>query len=63
VTKTKKRKPEPEPQWVACPECGEEQMDMGRGVRCDACGYGPMPFADGTPEPEGPAGRSAQPHD
>lgn len=29
--------------FVTCPECGEEQADMGRHVKCESCGYGPMP--------------------
>ncbi len=32
-------------QFVECPECGTEQADMGRGVECEECGYGPMPIA------------------
>lgn len=31
---------------VICPECGHEQPDMGRGVRCEECGYGPMPVEE-----------------
>ena len=31
--------------FVECPECGNEQADMGRGVQCEECGYGPMPAA------------------
>lgn len=30
-------------QFVRCPECGNEQADMGRGVQCEECGFGPMP--------------------
>jgi hypothetical protein len=33
------------PQFVTCPECGNEQGDMGRNVACDNCGFGPMPSA------------------
>lgn len=33
----------PIPNFVCCPECGYEQEDMGRSVKCDGCGYGPMP--------------------
>lgn len=29
--------------FVECPDCGNEQADMGRGVQCEECGYGPMP--------------------
>ena len=29
--------------FVTCPECGEDQVDMGRNVRCENCGFGPMP--------------------
>jgi ribosomal protein S27E len=32
---------------VECPECGNTQPDMGHGVTCEQCGYGPMPTADG----------------
>lgn len=42
----KKQQPEKnnEPvKFVFCPECGNEQADMGRNVSCEACGYGPMP--------------------
>lgn len=38
--------------FVACPECGHEQADMGAGVACENCGYGPMP----TEPDEAPAG-------
>lgn len=24
--------------WLICPECGNEQPDMGKGVRCEECG-------------------------
>lgn len=42
--RTRKGKPKDEPiGFVRCPECGYEQADMGRGVTCDDCGYGPMP--------------------
>lgn len=27
-----------EVQFVTCPECGNEQADMGRNVRCEECG-------------------------
>jgi len=30
--------------FVTCPECGAEQPDMGKGVACEECGYGPMPY-------------------
>jgi len=29
--------------FSTCPECGEEQGDMGNNVHCENCGYGPMP--------------------
>jgi len=32
-----------EPKFVTCPKCGNEQGDMGKHVRCEECGYGPMP--------------------
>lgn len=35
-----------EPQFVTCPECGNEQADMGRNVECEECGFGPMPYYD-----------------
>ena len=38
----KRKKPEPI-QYVKCPECGEEQPDMGNNVACEVCGFGPMP--------------------
>lgn len=41
-SKRRKQKDQP-PEWVRCPECGDEQADMGRGVKCENCGYGPMP--------------------
>jgi hypothetical protein len=28
---------------VSCPECGNEQAEMGCGVACEECGFGPMP--------------------
>lgn len=30
-------------EFVRCPECGNEQADMGQGVKCEECGFGPMP--------------------
>lgn len=30
--------------WVVCPECGNEQADMGSHMKCEGCGYAPMPF-------------------
>ncbi len=38
--------PNQEPQFVTCPACSVEQGDMGRGVMCESCGYGPMPYYD-----------------
>jgi hypothetical protein len=35
--------PNDEPLYVTCPECGNEQGDMGRNVECEECGYSPMP--------------------
>jgi hypothetical protein len=32
------------PEFVICPECGNEQADMGNSVVCENCGYGPMPY-------------------
>lgn len=42
MTTKKKQKTDPIV-WVECPECGTEQADMGGGVQCEECGYGPMP--------------------
>lgn len=33
---------------VVCPECEAEQADMGRNVKCEECGYGPMPLSPMT---------------
>lgn len=30
--------------WVTCPECGNEQADMGACMKCEGCGYAPMPY-------------------
>lgn len=27
---------------MRCPECGNEQPDMGKGVRCEQCGAYPL---------------------
>lgn len=35
-------------QFVACSECGYEQIDMGKGVMCEQCGEGPMPTYPGA---------------
>lgn len=50
--------------WCRCPECGNEQGDMGNSIRCEQCGYGPMPTMDGvdndieeTPEQKKPVER------
>jgi len=32
--------------WCQCPECGEEQPDMGNNIACEKCGGGPMPTMD-----------------
>ena len=32
--------------FVTCPECGHEQVDMGKGVLCEECGEGQMPYYD-----------------
>ncbi len=39
---TEKENRDEPPEFVTCPECGEEQPDMGHGVSCESCGYGPM---------------------
>lgn len=41
--KKAKERPMDEIVFVVCPDCGNEQADMGRGVQCEECGYGPMP--------------------
>jgi ribosomal protein L37E len=35
-----------EVKFITCPECGSEQPDMGKNMRCEECGYGPMPYHD-----------------
>jgi len=41
-------------QWSTCPECGNEQPDMGQGVKCEECGHGSFrPILYCTP-PKGP---------
>lgn len=30
-------------EYVTCPRCRVESPDLGCGVECDNCGYGPMP--------------------
>ena len=42
-TKRRKAKKEAEIEFVRCPECRNEQADMGHNVRCEECGFGPMP--------------------
>jgi len=32
--------------FVTCPECGNQQADMGKNVACEECGFGPMPTAE-----------------
>ena len=32
---------------VTCLECGTQQGDAGRGVKCDECGHAPMPYYNG----------------
>lgn len=40
-------KPVPDPiAYVTCPECDNDQGDAGRNVRCEVCGFGPMPWYD-----------------
>jgi ribosomal protein L37E len=39
-----------EVEFVKCLECGAEQADMGKGVSCEECGYGPMPTLQHTTE-------------
>ena len=31
---------------VKCPECGNDQIDMGKGAECKECGHNPMPYHD-----------------
>ena len=33
-------------EFVKCPECGNEQADMGNNVACEECGFGPMPTSN-----------------
>jgi ssDNA-binding Zn-finger/Zn-ribbon topoisomerase 1 len=42
---------------VRCPECGNEQADMGNGVQCEECGKGPMPTKDRRQEDRRPVPR------
>lgn len=32
------------PEFVTCPDCGNEQADMGVNVACEACACWPMPY-------------------
>lgn len=32
--------------FVTCSECMHEQGDMGHGVQCEVCGWGPLPTAE-----------------
>lgn len=36
--------------FVVCPECGNEQADMGNNVDCEECGWGPMPTNQRRPQ-------------
>lgn len=47
-TDNRKKRAEPNApiQFVTCLDCGEQQADMGQGVNCENCGYGPMPWYD-----------------
>ena len=47
----KKRETPDEIVFVRCPECNYEQADMGRGLQCEECGFGPMP-TEGDEEKE-----------
>lgn len=38
--------PNKTPFFVTCPECGYVQPDMGCGIECEECKYGPMPYYD-----------------
>ena len=46
--------------WCRCPECGEQQGDMGNMIRCENCGYGPMPTMDGVEDDEESQPKAAQ---
>lgn len=35
--------------FLCCPECGNEQPDMGVGVRCEECGFCPLEPMDPNP--------------
>jgi hypothetical protein len=37
---------------VTCPECNNEQADMGTNVACGKCGYGPMPTEEEIDKPK-----------
>lgn len=34
------------PCFMECPSCGTQQGDMGHHVKCDECGFGPMPTGE-----------------
>ena len=42
---TKKIKEIEYEEFVRCPECDNEQADFGTNVKCEKCGYAPMPTA------------------
>lgn len=31
---------------VVCPECGEDQADMGGNIACESCQHYPMPYVN-----------------
>jgi ribosomal protein L37E len=45
LPKVEGHKPDPL-EIVTCPECGNDQGDMGKNVCCEECGFGPMPYYD-----------------
>lgn len=44
MTEKKYTETRDEPGDVTCPACGNEQADMGKNVRCEACDFFPMPY-------------------
>lgn len=36
-----------ENEMVKCPQCGNEQSDMGNNVVCEECDFGPIPTRQG----------------
>jgi hypothetical protein len=32
------------PSDIECPNCGSQQPDMGKNIKCENCDEGPMPY-------------------